>query len=658
MNVRDADVAIIAPTGVEWLGVLRHLTATTDVENFPLPAKIGTIGTHVVLCCASGKGQEETASAATLVLERARPRNILLVGIAGGFPSHGVRRGDVVVAHVIHSFDYGKLFDGSFIRRPENDINCDRNLLAWAEIVAADASSQWRRTFVRVRPDGRDPSDFRVHVDCYVASSNKVVDDPDHVFYSAVAAAFPEIHCVEMEGSGAGASARLAQSERAVRFLMVRGISDEPGSGPIGKDQRNEWKEYAVASAAAFTRALIEQIPSNTARRNRRPRLRTPKNSFGNGDLGNTRSDVLPSPEGLPPGSFDKAGITDADCLILTSLAEETMPVLFQFRHFRKIVLPGQRFPCYETHAPNGLRVISASSTTMGKLAMESLIHTVISTFNPKTILLVGIAGGMDKDIALGDVVVSEEILNYELGKAGDGGFAPRWSVCQPDAKLLARAKAWPNQTWQQYIRAPRPVQSGTPALHSGIFLSGDTIIADEKVAGALRSVWRKAAAIEMEGAGVASTLYHIKVPPAFLVFRGISDYVDSKKNVDSEKNNQWREYAADAAASCAFSFVLDHMGPSDIQAVRSNRATRTPQSQSDNRAIRVALSTAYNLAELKQLSFDLDIDWEDISGNSKSEKIVDFLLYCKRHDKIEKLVDLVNSERDNLLNAYYRRRS
>ena len=86
----------------------------------------GTIGAHTVLCQVTGKGQEETASAFTLALERAQPSIIILMGIAGGFPKLNVHRGDVVVAHTVHSFDYGKLVNGKFIRRPENDYNCDR----------------------------------------------------------------------------------------------------------------------------------------------------------------------------------------------------------------------------------------------------------------------------------------------------------------------------------------------------------------------------------------------------------------------------------------------------------------------------------------------------------------------------------------------------
>jgi nucleoside phosphorylase len=189
-----------------------------------------------------------------------------LVGIAGGFPKRKVHRGDVIVANVIHSFDYGKLMGGAFVRRPELDIVCDRGLLAYAEVTASSKEQGWRSYIEEKRPDRKGRKASTAHVDCYVASSDKVVDDPGHPFYSAVEAAFPEIHAVEMEGLGAGASARLAQIEGQAGFLMIRGISDEPGNkAAAGSGQRSAWRAYAANAAAAFTRAFIEglELPTN-----------------------------------------------------------------------------------------------------------------------------------------------------------------------------------------------------------------------------------------------------------------------------------------------------------------------------------------------------------------------------------------------------------
>ena len=192
------------------------------------------------------------------------------MGIAGGFPKQKVHRGDVVVANVIHSFDYGKLIDSTFVRRPELDIVCDRGLLAYAEITASGKKHDWRDYIEEKRPDRKGVKTSVAHVDCYVASSDKVVDDPDHPFYAAVQSAFPEIHAVEMEGVGAGASARLAQIEGEAGFLMIRGISDEPGvKAAAGSGARKAWRSYASDVAAAFTRRFIEdlELPANNVQK-------------------------------------------------------------------------------------------------------------------------------------------------------------------------------------------------------------------------------------------------------------------------------------------------------------------------------------------------------------------------------------------------------
>jgi hypothetical protein len=78
MEIQETEIAIIAPTGPEWLGVLRQISDTSNVDNVPLPTKIGTIGEHSVLCCSGGKGQEETASGLTLILERAKSSTVFL----------------------------------------------------------------------------------------------------------------------------------------------------------------------------------------------------------------------------------------------------------------------------------------------------------------------------------------------------------------------------------------------------------------------------------------------------------------------------------------------------------------------------------------------------------------------------------------------------
>jgi nucleoside phosphorylase len=336
-----------------------------------------------------------------------------------------------------------------------------------------------------------------------------------------------------------------------------------------------------------------------------------------------------------------------ADCVILTALPKELSSVLMEFRGFNEVDSGGgASSPCFGTYSPNGLRVIASAPSSMGNMAMAALTQQVVAQFNPATILLVGIAGAMDREISLGDVVASEQVVDYEIGKVTPQGVGPRWSVYRPDAALLSRAKSWPSQNWQRFVRAPRP-DSGEPKLRFGDYLSGNKVIADSSTAGALKSVWRKAAAVEMEAAGVLSALYHMKAPPAFMAFKGVCDYADE------QKDDRWQEYAASTAAACAFSFVIDHLRPADVGRTGVGGSQKPSTSGVDQRGLRLALSSAFDSAELRVLCFDLGIDWDEIGGDNKSGKIVGILEYARRRNLYNRLVDLVNSERDGLLEAY-----
>jgi len=177
---------------------------------------------------------------------------------------------------------------------------------------------------------------------------------------------------------------------------------------------------------------------------------------------------------------------------------------------------------------------------------------------------------------------------------------------------------------------------------HVGIYLTGNKIIADEKTAGALRSFWKKSVAIEMEAAGIAAMLRQLEQPPGFIVIKSICDYADAQKNDD------WQAYAADAAASFAFSFVMDALTPQDMVLLH-----RKPTIPGQPEALRVTLAGIYDLSELKVLCYDLDIDWDEIAGQRKSEKIVELITYCKRHNRFPDLVAKINRDHDNVLNAY-----
>jgi nucleoside phosphorylase len=339
-----------------------------------------------------------------------------------------------------------------------------------------------------------------------------------------------------------------------------------------------------------------------------------------------------------------------ADVAIVTALPIELQAVLRHGGPWSKAT-PSADSPrtFYLCQTKSGVSVAATCALGMGQLNAALATKDIIDKWRPKKVLLVGIAGGLGSDVQLGDVVVSEQVVDYELGKIAAGGVEPRWSVYRSDPVLLDRLRNFQDPEWLSGIAVPRPDGGAemVPRITHGVVLSGNKVIADEKTAGALASVWKRAAAIEMEGAGIAAALHQMKNAPSFIVIKGICDKADSKKGDD------WQPYAAEAAAAFAMSFVQAALQPSDTAKPEPSREPEVGIPGVAPRALRLALSAAFSLPELRVLVSDLEVDWDEVPGQTKSERIVELIWYMKRRGRMAVLVASVKKERPGLLESH-----
>lgn len=150
-----------------------------------------------------------------------------------------------------------------------------------------------------------------------------------------------------------------------------------------------------------------------------------------------------------------------------------------------------------------------------------------------------------------------------------------------------------------------------------------------------------------MEAAGVCAALYQMPDAPSFVLIKGICDFADAKKD------NKWQAYAADAASAFVASYVGISLSKRDLQLTPREQAVVV--AGTDLRALRLALSEAYNLSELRVLASDLNVDWEDVAGpgRPKSEQIVELIWYLKRRGRFDNLVLAVKRDRPQLLESY-----
>ncbi len=245
----------------------------------------------------------------------------------------------------------------------------------------------------------------------------------------------------------------------------------------------------------------------------------------------------------------------DVDIVIITALQKEVDAVLSHFDSAVEVKRKGRTF--YRCHLSSNnigrhAKVIIFSQDQMGNVESAMAATQAIDVWNPQYLLLVGIAGGIrDSDRNLGDIVVSEQIVNYEIGKLKSSGLENRWDVIKGSPVLLNLARNMRNRSWaaNNHVERPDNVPS-TPNVHFAVVGSGEKVIVDENFSNLISGKWSRMAAVEMESYGVAYAAYKAETAPHFLMIKSICDWADDSKN------DIWQAYCADIAASYVRSLV------------------------------------------------------------------------------------------------------
>jgi nucleoside phosphorylase len=283
-------------------------------------------------------------------------------------------------------------------------------------------------------------------------------------------------------------------------------------------------------------------------------------------------------------------------------------------------------------------RVVLGCIGAMGPAPAATRAAEIADRFQPRRVLLVGIAGGVSGEAELGDVLVADQIADYTLGKDSGQERAVRWQVFRADPGLLDSARQL-STGWQGSIRVPRP-SVGESARRIGVVASGGDVIAAAARVAELRAAWPKLVGVEMEGGGVATALAEVKERPPFLMIRGVSDLADEAKSAAATR--AYRAYACDAAA--AYAIALLQRGP--YPAIERGR--ESPRSGEDlaarQKRIHLRLQQAFSLQELE--IFIRSAFPEILGGLSEivspvhdlryqTFRVVD---YCYRHRKLSRL--------------------
>jgi len=159
----------------------------------------------------------------------------------------------------------------------------------------------------------------------------------------------------------------------------------------------------------------------------------------------------------------------------------------------------------------------------VGKVNAAICTEALIETYHPTVVINTGVAGGLDADINIGDIVLSTDAVEHDMDVRALGyerGVIPDQEVSVFQADETLRMKAY-----EVCKRVNLDIQ-----VLMGRVVSGDQFISGREKKEDLIETFGAACA-EMEGAAIAHTAVQNNVP--FLVIRSISDKADDSAHMD-----------------------------------------------------------------------------------------------------------------------------
>ncbi len=201
------------------------------------------------------------------------------------------------------------------------------------------------------------------------------------------------------------------------------------------------------------------------------------------------------------------------------AMEEEIIPLLEYFTDIKKNEFANNIY--YEAKL-NNLDVVIAYSK-IGKVFSTLTATTMIEKFGCDTLLFSGVAGGINPKLAIGDLIVANQLSQHDLDITAFGhpfGYVPGGEVfVKTDNRL-------------KNIALEVAVQNNIKIIE-GTIATGDQFVADEKRKEFIQNTFN-ADALEMEGASVAVVCDALEVP--CLILRAISDTADMDAGFNFEE--------------------------------------------------------------------------------------------------------------------------
>jgi len=196
---------------------------------------------------------------------------------------------------------------------------------------------------------------------------------------------------------------------------------------------------------------------------------------------------------------------------IMGAMPEEIAPILAKLDTYITTEYADNKY--YEA-TYKGVKLVIAHSK-IGKVFSTLTAATMIEHFGCETLLFTGVAGGINPNLKIGDLIVANRLSQHDLDITAFGhpmGFVPGGSVfVEADRALIELSKEVADELGK--------------SVQEGVIATGDQFVHSEAIKANIVKHFG-ADALEMEGGSVAVVCNALNVP--FFILRAISDTADT----------------------------------------------------------------------------------------------------------------------------------
>ncbi len=204
---------------------------------------------------------------------------------------------------------------------------------------------------------------------------------------------------------------------------------------------------------------------------------------------------------------------------IMGAMEEEIEPLLAHFENVQVVEFAKNTY--YEVQY-NGLDMVIAYSK-IGKVFASLTAATLIEKFGCDTLLFSGVAGGINPDLKIGDLIIANKLCQHDLDITAFGhpnGYVPGGAVFVETSKEL------------NTIAKEVAIENNLKVIE-GTIATGDQFVHSNERKAFIETTFQ-ADALEMEGASVAVVCDALNVP--CFILRAISDTADMDAGFDFDE--------------------------------------------------------------------------------------------------------------------------